>query len=101
MYIYRDGCQRTEITPIFSNYRAKIFAIFGGIFIIFWRYFKTVMYLLHYFSRNPKRCAVEPCLRNTGLEDRQWFFESLQEKEVFVLSESPPNRLLRSPSIQL
>ena len=39
----------------------------------FLRYFKIVMYLSRYFSRNPKRCSVEPygfaepCLRNTAL----------------------------------
>ena len=30
----RDGCQRTEITPIFPNCRTKIFAIFPRMFII-------------------------------------------------------------------
>jgi hypothetical protein len=49
--------------------------IFQGVlvFIIFLRYFEIFMYLLHHFSRNPRRCSVEPrgftepFLRNTSL----------------------------------
>ena len=37
-----------------SNCQKKILAIFRCIFIILLRYFKTVIYLFHYFSRNPQ-----------------------------------------------
>ena len=33
------------------------------------RYFKIVMYLFHYFCRNPQRYSVDPYLRNTAIND--------------------------------
>ena len=49
-----------------SNCRTKILVIFRGLFIIFAAFQNThVLYLFHYFSRNHKRCSVDPCLRNS------------------------------------
>ena len=55
------------ITPIFPITGQKFSRYFEVHLYIFFRYFETVMYLFHYFSRNPKRCSVEPCLTNTAL----------------------------------
>ena len=68
----RDCSQRTEFTAKFPITGKNSGDISSYIYKSL-RYFKTVMYLFQYFSRNPKRCSVEPkssaetCLRNTLL----------------------------------
>lgn len=63
-----------DITEIFQIAGKNILATFRNIFIILLRYFKIIIYLLHYFSRNSKLGSVEsygpgePSLRNTVVD---------------------------------